>query len=71
MSIILEDQIYNMAKEPKENKLDLGASKKSTTGAHGGGNKYHQHEVKYPKFVLGQGFKQKSKPGDSTKNDMP
>jgi len=50
----------------KGGKQDFGASKKTDKGAHGGGNPYHDMKLKYPKFALGEGFKQKDKPGKST-----
>jgi hypothetical protein len=42
-------------------KLDLGKKTQTAKGAHGGGTKYHQMEVKYPKFMFGDGFKKKTK----------
>ena len=50
---------------------DLGKSKKTAKGAHGGGTPYKQAELKRPNFVLGKGFKDKPKPGNSTENPMP
>lgn len=50
---------------------NLGKSKKSAKGAHGGGTPYKQMELKRPNFMLGKGFKDRPKPGDSTKNEMP
>lgn len=51
---------------------DLGKSKKTAKGAHGGGTPYKQQEsAKMPKFMLGKGFKDRAKPGDSTENKMP
>jgi hypothetical protein len=54
-----------------EKKVNFGKSKHSSKGAHGGGTQHHEQKVKYPKFMLGQGFKKKNKPGESTKNEMP
>lgn len=50
---------------------NLGKSKKSAKGAHGGGTPYKQMEPKRPNFVLGKGFKDRSKPGESSENKMP
>lgn len=58
-----------MADTPK--KLNWGASKKTAKGAHGGGTPYQQLTPKYPNFALGEGFKQKPKPGKSSENPMP
>ena len=53
-------------------KLNFGDAKKSNKGAHGGGTKYNEMKLKYPKFGLGEGFKQKDKPGKSTPgNEIP
>lgn len=59
-------------KEHKGAKQDFGAAKKTSKGAHGGGQEYHEMKLKYPKFGLGEGFKQKDKPGKSTGgNNIP
>lgn len=49
-------------KTPKNHeggKLNFGKKHSSAKGAHGGGTKYHQLEVKYPRFGFGEGFKKK------------
>lgn len=45
-----------------------GKDKKSTKGAHGGGTPYKDGTPKMPKFMLGKGFKNRPKPGNSTEN---
>lgn len=57
-----------MADKPKE--MNLGPTKKTAKGAHGGGTPYKQYSPKYPTFGLGEGFKKKDKPGDSTENNQ-
>lgn len=54
--------------EPEKHEFKPGPKRETKKGAHGGGTEYHQMKVKYPKFALGEGFKQKPKPGKSTEN---
>ncbi|MEM3000641.1 MAG: hypothetical protein QXU32_00545 [Nitrososphaerales archaeon] len=57
--------------EQKKHEFKPGKKHTTAKGAHGGGNTYYEMPLKYPKFGLGQGFKHKQKPGNSTENKMP
>jgi hypothetical protein len=53
---------------------NYGKQKHTAKGAHGGGTPYQDMSSKFPKyptFGLGEGLKQRPKPGPSTDNKMP